>query len=365
MGGPADPLEELAFREGRNYDAYLVTEPGWERFWLPDRRGVVAMVRKGKYLHVAGGLLAPPQHKRELLQELLAYAAARQLVVTFFNVAEDELPLLRSFGFQATKWGEEALIDLRGCTWAGRGYQWVRRQTSFCLRHGLVVSECRREAMTPDQWDDLISGIDAISPLFLARKPQAGELQWLQGHFDPEHLGRRRIFIARARHGAGRIEGFLVCNPCRQGALWAMETCRQRPDAVRGTIPFLMHQAMQTFQGEGVPRVSLCLIPGLRCQVPLAGDSRLARWGLTLGTRYFGLVFDTTGAYHFKTRFRPYFENRYLCVYPRVTLGSSWALIRLLGVLRLDLGKVVSLLASRWKKRALRATLRTPESPAL
>ena len=342
-----------------------VTEPGWDRFWLPDRRGVVAMVRKGKYLHIAGGLLAPPQHKRELLQELLAYAAARQLVVTFFNVAEDELPLLRSFGFQATKWGEEALIDLRGCTWAGRGYQWVRRQTSFCLRHGLVVSGCRREAMTPGQWDDP----DRRDPSDLAavssQEAAGGRTAMAPGAFRPGTPGPQANLHRPRRHGAGRIEGFLVCNPCRQGALWAMETCRQRPDAVRGTIPFLMHQAMQTFQGEGVSWVSLCLIPGLRCQTPLAGDSRLARWGLALGTRYFGLVFDTAGAYHFKTRFRPRFENRYLCVHPRVTLGFSWALIRLLGVLRLDLGKVVRLLASRWQKRASRATLRTPESPAL
>ncbi len=179
---------------------------------------------------------------------------------------------------------------------------------------------------------------------------------WAVG-VDPEHLGRKRIFIARAEHGAGRLEGFLACNPCRQGAMWVMETCRRRPDAVRGTTPFLMHQAMQTFRAEGVRWVSLCLIPGLRCQTPMPGDSRLARWGLVVGTRYCGLVFDTAGAYHFKTRFRPYFESRYLCVYPKVTLGSSWALIRLLGVLRLDLGKVAGLLAQRWQKRTSRASL--------
>ncbi len=124
---------------------------------------------------------------------------------------------------------------------------------------------------------------------------------------------------------------------------------------------FLMHQAMRIFQREGIPRVSLCLIPGLRCQTPLPGDSTLARWGLVAGTRYFGLVFDTAGAYHFKTRFRPYFENRYLCMHPKMTIGSSWALIRLLGVLRLDAAKLVRLFAARWKKRASRATLRLPD----
>jgi phosphatidylglycerol lysyltransferase len=290
------------------------------------------------------------------------HAAAEQLVLTFFNIAEDELPLFRRFGFQATKWGEEALIDLDDCTWSGHAYEWVRRQSNFCRRHGLIVSECQRERMSEDQWGHLMAELGEISPLFLATKPQARELRLLEGHFDPENLGRRRIFVARAKHGKGRIEGFLACNPCRDGGMWAIETYRQRPDAVRGTVPFLMQQTMQILKEEGVPLISLCLIPGMRCQTPLAGDSVMARWGVIAGTRYLGFLFDSTGAYHFKTRFRPRFENRYLCVHPKVTIGSSLALIRLMGVLHLNIPKLCGLLATRWKKRASRATLLRPDA---
>ena len=115
-----------------------------------------------------------------------------------------------------------------------------------------------------------------------------------------------------------------------------METCRQRPDAVRGTTAFIMHQAMQQFKAEGVLRVSLCLLPGLRCGNPLPGDSAMVRWGLAIGTGRFCPAFETAGAYHFKSRFRPHFESRYLCVRPRMTLGTAVAFIRLLGVMKLD-----------------------------
>ena len=30
----------------------------------------------------------------------------------FYNIAPDEVPLFREAGFQVTKWGEEAVIDL-------------------------------------------------------------------------------------------------------------------------------------------------------------------------------------------------------------------------------------------------------------
>jgi phosphatidylglycerol lysyltransferase len=143
-----------------------------------------------------------------------------------------------------------------------------------------------------------------------------------------------------------------------------METYRQRPDAVRGTSPFLMHQVMQVLRSEGVERVSLCLIPGLRCREPLPGDSRMARWGLVVGTQYFNLVFDTAGAYHFKSRFRPRYENRILCVRPRMSLATAAAFVRLLGVLRLDLHKLGHQIVRRWQKRSSRATLWTPEVEA-
>ena len=51
------------FRHGRSYDAYLVTEPGWEYFWSRGRRGVVAIARQGRYLFSSGGLLAPRRHQ--------------------------------------------------------------------------------------------------------------------------------------------------------------------------------------------------------------------------------------------------------------------------------------------------------------
>ena len=293
LGSDADDLEQYAFQYGRAYDAYLVTEPGWECFWSQGHRGVVALVRKGKYLFASGGLLAPPEHKRDLLAELVHHAAGLNAVLTFFNIADDDLPLLREFGFQVTKWGEEALVDLTSCTWTGKHYEWVRRQSNFCVRHGLIVSECRRECMSPAEWSGLTTELAEVSATFLAAKPQAGEIRFLQGRFDPLCQGRKRVFVARAEGGKGCVEGFLACNPCLGGTAWTMETYQQRTTAVRGTIPFMFHQAMRILQREGVRQASLCLIPGLRCRAPLPGDSALVRRGMVAGTQHFNLLFDT------------------------------------------------------------------------
>jgi len=351
--------EQYAIRFGRAYDACLITEPGWEHFWSAGRQGLIAIARQGRHLFSSGGLLAPIAHHEELLRQLVGHAADQGYTLTFFNICEDQLPLFRKFGFQATKWGEEAVVDLAQCTWSGKSYEWVRRQTNFCRRQGLEFLECRPEDHSGAQWARLTAELLQVSSLFLAGKPHSGEIRFLQGAFDPRRLGQKRVFVARNR-ALGRIEGFAACNPCGGGRIWVMETYRQRPDAVRGTTAFIMHQAMQQLKAEGVSRVSLCLLPGLRCWQPLPDDSKMVRWALAIGTSGFSPPFEMAGAYHFKSRFRPHFESRYLCARPQMTLGAGIAFIRLLGVMKLDPRKLVGLILDRWRKRASRATLLRP-----
>ena len=127
---------------------------------------------------------------------------------------------------------------------------------------------------------------------------------------------------------------------------------------MRGTISFLMHQTMQVLQSEGVRHVSLCLVPGMGCNQPRPGDSALARWGFVLAARYLGFLFDTAGMYHFKSRFRPRFESRYICVRPKITLGSlRWHSCKSWESSALDLRKLCGSIWEHVQKSASRATL--------
>ena len=56
-------LEQLAYRWGETYDAYLVNEGQREYFWLPDWEGVVGFTRRGRSALVVGGLLAPVERR--------------------------------------------------------------------------------------------------------------------------------------------------------------------------------------------------------------------------------------------------------------------------------------------------------------
>jgi phosphatidylglycerol lysyltransferase len=361
---PASPdsaaqLEELAYRYGRSYESYLVTEPDRECFWLPDRRGAVAFLRQGRYLHVGGGLLAAPGAWSLLLKSFVAWARSQRLRMLFYNIDPQQLPHFRDAGFQATKWGEEPILDLDDVTWQGGQYEWVRRQNNYALRHCLEFRECKPDSLSADEWDRIAAEVEAISIGTKAERPQARDIGFLNGRFDPADLGRRRLFLAHNTKRS-RIEGFLLCNPCLGGTEWALELYRDHSDAVRGTIPFLMYQALRQFQQEGANRASLCLVAACRCDGKLPGDSAIIRHALSM-SRYFGFIFDVAGMYHFKSRFRPRFEDRFICACPAMTLGAAVSFVRVCGALRLD---AVKLGRSFWKQLTnvrVRSTLAHPE----
>lgn len=349
-------VDEMAYRHGQYYDSYLATRPEREVFWSRSRQGLVSFARVGRYLHVGGGLIADGDDRETLLAEVVARADNRGERLSFYNVAANDLPLFRNYGFQATKLGEEAVIDLDDWTCDGGSFTWLRRQVNYCRRQRLTSTECSPRQMTAAAWARLTEELARMSASFLESKPQSGELRFLDDTLDPLRLGRRRVFAACS---AERIEAVLVCNPYCRGDCWAFETYRRRDDAVRGAIPFLMHEAIEILRHEGVRQVSLCLVPGLRAGNRLPGDSRLVRRGLTLWSRYFNFVFDAAGQYHYKSRFRPRFEARYLCARPAIGLRSAWALARLLGVLEVEPHKLARTMARQWR-HARRGKLATP-----
>jgi phosphatidylglycerol lysyltransferase len=132
---------------------------------------------------------------------------------------------------------------------------------------------------------------------------------------------------------------------------------RHRPDAIRGVVPHLFHETMIRMKAEGIESVSLCLVPGLGCEESLPGDSALTRHALCFGKKHLNFLFDFAGLYHFKSRFRPRYESRYVCSRPGSTALATLALFRMTGLLSFDPRKVGKQLVRNLFKRRARQKL--------
>ncbi len=353
--------EHQAYTHGRVYDSYFATERGWKRFWSSDRSGLVSYRRLGKYVKVIGGLLASEEDKPRLLREFVAFAKSHRLIVTFFNVTHEDAPIFREHGFQVTKWGEEPFVNLQECDWSGKQYEWVRRQTNYCRRAGITIVEHCRDEMDETEWNQLIQHLQEVSDAHLATKSHAGAIRLLEGQLETSGWGRRRLFVAYSSSSPKRVEGFLVALPTDQGRQYAFEMYRHRSDAVRGVVPHLFHVAMMRMRTEGVEAVSLCLAPGLGCEEAISGDSFMTRHALVFAMKYLNFLFDFAGIYHFKSRFRPRYEARYICALPGTTVRSALALFRITGMMEFDRKRVSANLKQKLFKRRERTHLASRE----
>src|SRR5690606_23394997 len=126
---------------------------------------------------------------------------------------------------------------------------------------------------SPEDWQATLDEVIAICEEGLDLRPQREELKFFDGRIGEHELGRRRLFIARADEGRGRIEGFVVCNPMLGGRMWSTEIYRHRNDEVRGTVPFLFHHLILALQDEGAEQVNLCIVPARGALAPLPGDN--------------------------------------------------------------------------------------------
>jgi phosphatidylglycerol lysyltransferase len=350
-------LEALAYRHGRSYDSYLVMDLDRMYFWSSGCRAVLGFVLQRTQAVVIGGLIGPEDALEVLLTEFMDHCLLHGWTACFGLVPERDLPMFDRHEFQSTKIGEDAIVSLRDRTWRGKPFEWVRRQTNYAERHGLVCREMLASAIAAGEWCDRMAELGDISRQFLDGTPHGDAMRYFVGRFDPARFYRRRLFAAISGGGTGRVEGFIVCTPYRDGAAWAIEMYRSRPDAVRGTVPFLMHRAMQILANEGVADVSLCLMPAAHCDERRAGDSWFIHAYIRMTHRYLNFILDTPGLYHFKTRFRPHCENRYCSVWPRASVRPLHAMLSTWGTLDFSLWRALGRGIHRMRIRRQRATL--------
>ncbi|MEX0727624.1 MAG: DUF2156 domain-containing protein [Planctomycetaceae bacterium] len=331
-------LEDLAFKYGQYSESYLVTEPNRSYLWSSCDNGVVGFVRQGGHVAIVGGIITHDDNKIAFIHEIAEFAKSNKVRVMFYHIDDRDAPLFRQAGFQVTKFGVDARIPLAGHNWSGKSFEWVRRQFNFVSRHGVLFEEWSAEKSTPAEWEHRLGELQEVSAEHINAKHFRGEIPFFEGRLLNEHLYRRRCFVARAENGNGRIEGFVVCTPIDNGRQWAMEMYRHRVDAVRGVIPFLMHQTIERLKAEGCEGVSMCPVPAIGCEKKQPGDSIVARTALTLWNRLGSALFDTNGLYHYKSRFRPEFTDMYLCSSSNVTVMSIWAYLRLTRAFDLKIG---------------------------
>jgi phosphatidylglycerol lysyltransferase len=315
-------LDSWVRRYGTNSNSYVLLEGPKSYFTSPDVDGFLAYQISAGIALIAGDPVCAPGDARRLLH---AFSSAVMRPVGAYQVSPVMLEAFRQAGFADLQIGKEAVFALDQFTLCGGKMELVRAATNKAKRAGVVVSE--HHPFAPGA-EPINAELREISRDWLKGKGNR-ELGFVLGSLGLEQQSAKRYFIARAENGAGRIEGFIVCEPIFGRSGFYLDVTRRRPDAIRGTMELLTAEILRRLREEGFEMASMGVAP-----LALLDDPDLANHPLL--TRLMRFVYqrvntnyDFKRLYRYKAKYHPHaWEPRYFCFNQRrLSLNMLYALI--------------------------------------
>jgi len=324
-------LDSWVRRYGTNSSSYVLLEGPKSYFTSPGVDGFIAYQVSGGVALIAGDPVCAPHQARRLIHD---FTSVVMKPVGAYQVSPLMLEAFRQEGFADIQIGKEAVFDLDRFTLAGGKMELVRAATNKARREGLVVSEHDPFAEDAESVNDELREISAA---WLSCKGNQ-ELGFVLGSLGLEQPSAKRYFIARAENGAGRIEGFIVCEPIYGRSGYYLDVTRRRLDSVRGTMELLTAEIMRILREEGCEMASMGLAPLALLDDPdLLDHPVLARLMRFVYERV-NLSYDFKLLYRYKAKYHPHtWEPRYFCFNQRrLSLGMLYAVIQVRNALKLE-----------------------------
>lgn len=250
----------------------------------------------------------------DLVWEFRELAGRYGGVTTFYQAADDHLPLYLELGLHPLKIGEEASVMLRSFVPERDSLRDLVSAHRDAEREG-----CRFELVSRDQVPGLLGELKAISDQWLANRA-VRERGFSMGRFSLDYVSQLPVAVVRL---AGRIMAFANLWLAAGKSEMAIDLLRYRAQAPRGVMPYLLLEAVLWGVAQGYQRFNLGTVPLSdregQALAPLAAPMA------ALGFRHSGHFPDSHALRRFVEQFGPEWSPRYLVT------PSGLALPRILG----------------------------------
>jgi phosphatidylglycerol lysyltransferase len=304
-------VARLADRHGTDAMSYFAKQTD-KRHALVGRDTFVGYRVVRRVAVAAGDPVGPADAVPGAIAAFTALCARNDWVPVFYETSERWLPIYGGCGLRSFKVAEEAVIPLAGFTLSGSKIAKVRHGVAKAEREapGITVWEYRPEARDPE----LDEQLEDVSAEWLHGKG-TGELGFNLGVFSVDDLADKRTIVAGSQDGV--VWAFLTWLPYRQGRSLVLDAMRRRDRAPASVMDLLIAKSALIFKEEGLGSISLGAAPLANAdeQMALSVYDR----GVRLIFEHFSAVYGYRSLFHFKKKFNPTWESRYL-VFPRPDL---------------------------------------------
>ena len=330
-----DRVADLLRQYGDSSVSEFALAPDSDYFFSANGRAVIAYRFESNALLAIGDPIGPEEEIPELLRGFARFCREHDWAFAFFQSRPERLPIYEALGWRSIHIGEDPVLHPTTFTLEGSAMGEVRRAVRKMEEAGW---ECRHylPGINPldaaHDTDGVLEQLRAISTEWL-RSRVGSEKGFCMGRFDPEHLARSWVSVAW-NPAERRAAAFLTWNqvPARDG--WAGRLLRM-PRPTSGTMEFLIAESVEAARDRGDDMLSLSLSalakvdPDESRPAPATAAEGADRLRVFL-MDHLSRFYDFQGLFHWKKKFSPEFEDRYL-VYgeplslPRVVLALARA----------------------------------------
>ena len=338
---------ELVRRYGKQTLSFFALAPENLRYLASNGEGLVSYRLTGNVAVVLGDPICPPEASERVTREFLDLCSSNDWRVAFYQVHPEHLPIYRALGLHVFKIGEEALLSPQAFTLSGSAMANVRTTCRRAEREGVTI-----------QWYDgalpkeVLEQLEPLSSAWLERKvgKHGAEMGFSVGRLDGlaeaaaradalaetqvpgEDLPQEavpRLVTGVAAEQTGRPCAFVTFTPIYGSAHtwgWALDLMRRVPDAPRGVMDLLLVRAVERFRECGANVVSLGLVAMADTKQEMPTRQRQFA---SLVSEQMQLLKTHRSLFHFKQKFHPRWESRYLVISSTLALPrTALALLR-------------------------------------
>lgn len=277
-------------------DKHLLFAPGDRAFLMYDIEG-------RSWVSLGDPVGEDDDARRELVWSFMEQCERAGGWPVFYQVSPADLDLYLEIGLTLLKIGEEARVNLAAFNLDGKSKKTLRGTLNRLGREGL-----RLEVVPASDVAALLPRLEAISDEWLSAK-RTREKRFSLGAFDPRYLVRTPMALVWQGE---RLLGFanLFLTGTKEEA--SLDLMRFAPEGPAGIMDFMFVELMRWSRQEGYRWFNLGM-------APLAGltSRRLAPLWNRFGALVFGRgerFYNFQGLKHYKDKFDPEWEPRYLAV---------------------------------------------------
>lgn len=320
---PATPAEREIARQTVHIHGNTILAPF---ALLPDKSyafskkgSVIDYVVEGRVALALGDPIGPNRDFIKAIHEFRLLCDQNDWLPAFVDVPPDHLSVFTRQGFRFLAVGHEAVVDLETFSLEGS-----RNKDLRYTYNKFVKLEYTTEVLINNIPQKVKSDLREISDEWLTTRKGVEKRFWV-GWFDEAYLDCWPLMIVRNQ--AGRLMAFSNILSAYNEPTATVDLMRHSPEAEKGVMEFLFISMFFWAKENGYKKfdLGLCALAGIGTEPQDAAAEKAIHYLY----EHMNSFFDFQGLHHFKEKFHPEWQPRYL-VFPGYSNlpGIIWALTR-------------------------------------